>query len=148
MDVMTIALTLVAILLSILAVGFGWYLSVTRPKRVPKPNMDVYIIVRPATRESSSPIKGYEGWIIPRNIGSYAAHDFRITLRVPTGEKIYETQPGYFMIETQTDECVEMIARRFEPSLGVQPIYFFATSQPEVTYWPHEDKGVVAVTRE
>ncbi len=148
MDAATIALAVTSILFSIVAIAVAWYIAVTRPRRVPKPRIDVNLIIRPATKEKSPLVKGYEGWVIPQNTGTYAAHDVRVVLRVPSGEKIIDIEPGYFTIKMQNDECVEMTTGRFEPNFGVPPIYFFATEKPVVEYWPHEDKGTVSVTRD
>ena len=143
------AMSITALILSIACLAFSVFFQYIKPKRMPKPRLEFDRIMRPILRRSANRghklVKEWEGWIIIRNRGTSVAHDVRTTIRVPPGENIHDIEPGYFVIDQQTNEYVELIARLFDPFLNAPPIHFFASVEPEVASSAYEDMRVVGI---
>jgi len=138
-------ISLVALAIGVISLGFSFYVSITRPKLLPKPDIEFFYTVRPGMWDNPHQVKGFDGWILPRNVGTFDAHDFCVSISVPIGEKILNIKPNYFSVDKKTDE--EIVLKTDVLRLGFipPPIEFFSTVKPEVNYWYHEQKGTIPI---
>ncbi|TKJ44752.1 hypothetical protein CEE35_06820 [Candidatus Aerophobetes bacterium Ae_b3b] len=82
---------------AVFALALAWYVSITRPKLVPKP----HLVVTASTKSTSPPYTG----ILIQNSGEAVAHALSIYAKYPEGAKITLLEKGVFdVVEGGTDE--------------------------------------------
>ena len=134
-------LSLFALIISITALGFSLYFYINIPKNNPKITWEVL----PGTLQKveKEGIKGFEGWIVIRNEGTFTAHNLKISLKVPEGEKFINLIPNYFSIMQNSSKKYILYIDLFDVGFKAPPIYFFSTFKPSIEVSFHEEMGTI-----
>lgn len=72
----------------IFSIALSWYVSITRPKLVPKP----HLVITASTADTSP----WRNTILVQNTGDAVAHDFILYAKFPEGAKITFIDKGVF----------------------------------------------------